>query len=123
MGYFKLWLQREAWKRNSESIEDVHEADRICEIRKFLIAELGSGSFIVIIRFGHAASATRSRSMSPASRHTGTSTRLSIAMPDARKKHLRLGWSPERNRWGSRAARVERSAPALGGSAVRFVTL
>ena len=32
---------------NSESIEGVHQADRIGEIGEFLVAEFGGGGFIV----------------------------------------------------------------------------
>src|ERR1700709_293638 len=52
-------LGRSRWRaeRNSESIEHVHQADRIGEIGKFLVAELGSRGFVVRIRnagFGYA---------------------------------------------------------------------
>ena len=44
-------------ERNSQSIEGVHQADRIGEVSEFLVAEFGGSGFIVGIGnagFGHA---------------------------------------------------------------------
>src|SRR6202046_2555078 len=34
-------------ERNSESIEGVHQADRICEVGEFFVDEFGGGGFII----------------------------------------------------------------------------